>query len=980
MSASTTTLHTCNCCEGVHALTPGSVYNAPGLPSLAYRTGTHGTFKQTMLASLAGVPRLTARRNDDPAIALLDACAVMLDVLTFYQERIANEGYLRTAVERLSVLELARTIGYELNPGVSAGVHLVFELETAPGAPGVAAIPVGTKVQSLPGQDEKPQTFETAVAIDGWAAWNRMTPQRSEQILPKFDDRHLYLRGTSTNLKAGDAILLIGDERALDTGNENWDFRILTAVETVTTLMPKESYTVVTLERGLGSITPHVEPASKHPRVFALRTRTNLFAYNAPDWRAMANEVRNRYLPDTGGPGTATEWPEFSLAHIAMETPPATGEIDTVYLDALYPKIVKDSWVVLSSPDYEEVFQVKEAADSARTRYGISAKCTRLTLLGENLRREFDFAVRETQLFGEAEELQLAARPVTTPVRGNKIILDRRVASLPTGRTLIVSGRRMRVRTTATAGDPTKAKIVAAAKKSLVPSSVLNSVPVTPGEPLHIVTGPESLKGGRTRWNVIDPRGFRGELILDADLLYLTSGDGALLVLLPQESSLIMLEPEVELANGHQQWVLQDANGFVGSADVAADTFESLPSEPADDVVSEVVLIKSVTPNSDPTEIVLEAALSNVYDRLSVTIYGNVARATHGESRQEVLGSGDGARPFQHFVLKQTPLTFTSAAVAAGSETTLRIRIDDILWAERPSLYQAGPRDRVYVTRCDDDGKVTVQFGDGVTGARLPTGVENVAATYRTGIGNEGMTQAGQLSLLMTRPLGVQKVHNPLAPAGAADPEAREDARRNAPFTVLTLDRIVSLRDFENFARAFAGIGKAQAAWLWDGERRLVHVTIAAEASNGIDHTIEATTDLYANLRKAMDEARDVVQPMVLASYTPRYFRLRGRLLIDDAFVVETVLDAVGDALRGAFAFTQRDFVQPVRASEVMAVMQRSAGVTAVFVDELYFKGEAPTRQHEVRAQGARRHGAQVAAAELLLLDPNGLFLTEVSA
>ena len=66
---------------------------------------------------------------DDPAIALLDAWAVAGDVLTFYQERIANEGFLRTATERRSVLELARAIGYELNPGVAASTHLVWEVE-----------------------------------------------------------------------------------------------------------------------------------------------------------------------------------------------------------------------------------------------------------------------------------------------------------------------------------------------------------------------------------------------------------------------------------------------------------------------------------------------------------------------------------------------------------------------------------------------------------------------------------------------------------------------------------------------------------------------------------------------------------------------------------------------------------------------------------------------------------------------------------
>jgi len=63
---------------------------------------------------------LKTRDPSDPAIALLDSWALVADVLSFYQERIANEGYLRTALERRSVLELARLIGYQLRPGVAA--------------------------------------------------------------------------------------------------------------------------------------------------------------------------------------------------------------------------------------------------------------------------------------------------------------------------------------------------------------------------------------------------------------------------------------------------------------------------------------------------------------------------------------------------------------------------------------------------------------------------------------------------------------------------------------------------------------------------------------------------------------------------------------------------------------------------------------------------------------------------------------------
>jgi hypothetical protein len=85
---------------------------------------------------------------------LLDAGATIADVLTFYQERFANEFYLRTATERRSILELGRLIGYELRPGVAASTYLVFTLEDSPGDPEKATkqttIEAGTKVQSIP--------------------------------------------------------------------------------------------------------------------------------------------------------------------------------------------------------------------------------------------------------------------------------------------------------------------------------------------------------------------------------------------------------------------------------------------------------------------------------------------------------------------------------------------------------------------------------------------------------------------------------------------------------------------------------------------------------------------------------------------------------------------------------------------------------------------------------------------------------------
>src|SRR6266581_6900728 len=102
------TTEACGCCEGIEKLTPLPTANRPGLNALSYRVGTHATFLETMLARLSGLcldseddcnlgkgpyplQNLKTRERSDPAIALLDAWATVADVLSFYQERIANE-------------------------------------------------------------------------------------------------------------------------------------------------------------------------------------------------------------------------------------------------------------------------------------------------------------------------------------------------------------------------------------------------------------------------------------------------------------------------------------------------------------------------------------------------------------------------------------------------------------------------------------------------------------------------------------------------------------------------------------------------------------------------------------------------------------------------------------------------------------------------------------------------------------------------
>jgi hypothetical protein len=397
--------------------------------------------------------------------------------------------------------------------------------------------------------------------------------------------------------------------------------------------------------------------------------------------------------------------------------------------------------------------------------------------------------------------------------------------------------------------------------------------------------------------------------------------------------------------------------------------------------VSEIVIVQDIVHDGGFTTLEFVEGLACSYQRPTVTLTANVAAATDGSTIgvPEVLGSGDASQVNQSFTLKSSPLTYVSAATTSGAESTLEIRVNDLLWTEFPSLYGFGPNDQSYITRRSDDGKTTVIFGDGVTGARLPTGNNNVVANYRTGIGTDGNVAAGSLSILQTRPAGIRGVTNPLAASGGADPENLDHARTNAPLTVLTLDRIVSLEDYEDFSAAFAGIGKAQATPLFDGENGLVFLTVA-----GVDGApVLPISKLYLSLTAAIDNVRDPVQQVRIASYQPVSFHLAALVLIDTPkYVAADVLAAIVTAITAAFAFDQRDFAQPVTAAEIIATIQGVPGVIATVLEKLY-RDDDPTGPFQATpatilpAAYATRQSGSILPAELLLLNPVGLSITE---
>src|SRR5215213_9084738 len=355
-----------------------------------------------------------------------------------------------------------------------------------------------------------------------------------------------------------------------------------------------------------------------------------------------------------------------------------------------------------------------------------------------------------------------------------------------------------------------------------------------------------------------------------------------------------------------------------------------------DEAQVEGLVVQDAKVLEDPpfTQVELVRPLSVPYELESVRLYANLARATHGETvRDEVLGSGDAVREFQSFGLAKAPLTYVprpGAAEDVGAE--LEVRVEGVLWREVRSFYGSGPDDRVYTVRIDAEGETTIQFGDGITGARLPTGRSNITATYRYGIGRAGNVAAGAVRTLLDRPVGLRSAHNPAATGIGVDRETPEMTRSNIPNTVRTFGRIVSLRDFEDTAREAAGVAKARATFEWDGAAQAVHLTVAGEEGAAI------VGDPLKGLVGRLDARRDPNRMLVVRPHVEVPVEVEATVRVHPDHLARDVLAAARAALRGHLSFEERDFGRAVHLSDVYRTLQQVAGVVSADVDVLRFK------------------------------------------
>lgn len=978
MSCTGTANCTCGCCSGTSLQTPQPRGNSPGLAAVSYRVGTWSSFNESMRARLSSsdypaLATLKTRDTDDFTVALLDASAVVLDVLSFYQERLANEAYLRTARQPRSLTELSRLIGYQPSPGVSASTYVAFTLKATPGrAPDPTTAPItipqGSQVQSVPPQGQTAQTFETAADIPAKADWNALPVQTS---LPWVAPGNLgsssapgpgsvYLDGTTTQLQPGDSLLILGVNREIwadqgqSTPSGQWGVVVLNQVRVDTVrnltyvawdaplevMVPTTTYTSAIapqnraedfveskaqgatasigieqtrtgaaqydfgatmygeyayywLQRPVIGMRPVPSSAfTSSPwttaKVFAFRQKASLFGHNAPNPNLFVNAAgtgpSNGLISGSGPGGTATpySWNNFQIA--------SASQID---LDAPYPKAVVGSWFALTRDGAAQLYRVTSAQTTSRSDFALSGKVTRLAVdyFADPLLRpdSVAFPLTDTEVWLQTEQLAVAEQPLSYPLYGTLLDLAGLRPDLVGITVVAITGKRQKI-------------AVANGVIGLFfnPDDGTQAVPMNPGD-VYTLTDP-------------------------APLPLLTGG-----VFADWSQATGPLILSVQDGNGRTGLI---ANAQTGAPQAMLGNFVLAPSSASDPFVGEYALVSVVQGTPAPyahTQIQLQSALANCYERASTSVNANVALVTHGQSVSEIMGSGNASIANQSFTLKQAPLTYVSSPTPTGRQSSLQVQANGLngsVWTEVATLYGAAPSAQAFAILNQSDGTADVVFGDGDEGALLPTGQGNLRADYRVGLGSAGNVGANTLTTLIDRPLGVSAVTNPQAASGGQDAQSLEDIRSNAPLSVLTLGRAVSLSDYENYARSFAGISKAHALWIPSGPSRGVFLTVAGVGGVALPPANPTLNNLITSLKNYGNP----LIPITVQSFVESLFGFSADVQYDPAFQQAAVTGAVQRTLATAFGFALRDFGQGVSPDEISTVIQNVPGVVAVNV------------------------------------------------
>ena len=201
-----------------------------------YTSKDYESFRNDMITHLGiKMPEYTDIRQSDAGIVILELLAQGLDVISYYQDVIANEAFLVTEEQRVNAMKWCKMLGYTPKSSTPAEFTQVFVLSSAQETDTV--IPAGTAVKTQGTSSEPSIYFETVedLVIPAGALGNEMQ-----------DEEYLY------TTKVVQGISVLGELLGSSTGSVSQSFK-LNYSPVILTALSFSSTRAVALSSGLES-------------------------------------------------------------------------------------------------------------------------------------------------------------------------------------------------------------------------------------------------------------------------------------------------------------------------------------------------------------------------------------------------------------------------------------------------------------------------------------------------------------------------------------------------------------------------------------------------------------------------------------------------------------------------------------------------------------------------------------------------------
>ena len=888
-----------------HDAQPLTAKNAPYQSAIIYRAEDYSSLRYRLLLHLQDAfPQWNAlsaenQGEQDFGVTFVEMFSYLGDILGFYQNARANEAFLRTAQLPGSLLALCKLIDYRIGPGASAESLQAFFCKD--GTSGT--IPAGFQIKTRPQPGQPPLVFETSADLLASSALNILNLHgynRSDQLLSASGmtpESSVLLDQGYTGLTAGSFVVITSPVQnpipiqllaVTDEGTQrriNWKPGDLPAnldlpiADVVILGKPKQAMQL-DASAAADSIGAGDSTATVENPAVLNSDRAAVFV--SPGFKQATIVISKN--------GSDISWaPAFNLPLRRSETTvyypvykdrtQGSVAVGDQSLTVWNGNLPPDTTIALR--DWDNNVQLARIANSTPATSGYGTY-----ILAEPLTVSFpDYAFVLQTVFDDPS-LSTKLSPIRLAPNTTKLTLDRTYDGLLATQTVVV-----------TDGEVTVVDTLAA-----VAIDSQQHTELTFSNPLP------ALKVATT--NVYGP----------FDLQMRVDGYNRSTATLPAGATQIKLDGVLAGLAPGRFLILEDPNG------------------------AEAVRITTVAVNNGNTDVDLEAGTSAAHSLADTAVLGNVVEVTHGELvRENPLGSGDQSQPNQLFLLHQKPTTYVHDPQGdRGASDTLQVFVGDEEWTEVPSLAESGPNDHHIMTDIDENQAMSFMGGDGRYGAKFPTGSGNISARYRTGLGTVGNLAPNTISVLPAPLPFVLSSRNAVASAGGADPDTPESTRQLAQLSVRTLDRAVSVQDFQDLALTYSGIAKASATLSRVDGRSAIVLVVATSGG-------EPLPDPLRNSLAAFLRSRSVPnQNLLIRDYKPFPVRLSVEVHVRSSFLraptgvlVQRALGSgnTPDGKEGYFNFNQRGLGENLYLSDVYAMVEGLEGVEFLVVTE--FRDEA---------------------------------------